>query len=109
MSPRLINNEKLRTWKKIPMPSILAQHDITSQRVLFMITDVRTLNPALLKVSLSWKIILFADGGVSNTPNFVDLEIISNSVCSSYYGSIISSGTICASGSGGKSTCNVSL
>lgn len=46
------------------------------------------------------------DSGVSSTLNYVDLVIISNSVCSQYYGSIIQNTTICASGAGGKSTCN---
>jgi len=45
-------------------------------------------------------------GGVSPSLNYVDLPIISNAECSGYYGSIIVSSTICASGNGGKSTCN---
>ncbi|KAK7790018.1 hypothetical protein R5R35_012979 [Gryllus longicercus] len=46
------------------------------------------------------------NSGVSNTLNYVDLPIITNTVCAQTYGSIIVSSTLCASGSGGKSTCN---
>ncbi|PSN53082.1 Chymotrypsin BI [Blattella germanica] len=46
------------------------------------------------------------NGGVSNQLNYVNLNIITNSACSSYYGSTIISSTICADGSSRQSTCN---
>nr|CAD7575234.1 unnamed protein product [Timema californicum] len=45
--------------------------------------------------------------GVSNNLNFVNLNIITNAVCAQTYGTaVIVGSTICASGAGGRSTCN---
>ncbi|KAK7869888.1 hypothetical protein R5R35_006690 [Gryllus longicercus] len=44
--------------------------------------------------------------GVSNTLNYADLSIITNTVCSQTFGSIIVSSTLCASTASGRSTCN---
>nr|CAD7407041.1 unnamed protein product [Timema cristinae] len=45
--------------------------------------------------------------GVSNNLNFVNLNIITNAVCAQTYGTaVIIGSTLCASGAGGRSTCN---
>nr|CAD7575232.1 unnamed protein product [Timema californicum] len=47
--------------------------------------------------------------GISAELNFVDLNIITNAVCAQTYGTdVIVGSTVCASGAGGRSTCNVS-
>nr|CAD7407043.1 unnamed protein product [Timema cristinae] len=47
--------------------------------------------------------------GISAELNFVDLNIITNAVCAQTYGTdVIIGSTMCASGAGGRSTCNLS-
>jgi len=47
-----------------------------------------------------------SSSSISPVLRFVDTEIITNSVCSRYYFGVIKSSHICASGKGGKSSCN---
>ncbi|CAG4951278.1 unnamed protein product [Colias eurytheme] len=44
-------------------------------------------------------------GGVSQTQNQVNLQVITNQVCAQSFGSIIISSTLCVSGASGTSTC----
>ncbi|XP_067007159.1 brachyurin [Anabrus simplex] len=53
-----------------------------------------------------WGKVSDASTSVSNTLNYVDLSVVTNAVCRNSYGNIIVSSTICAQGSGGRSTCN---
>ncbi|KAJ9580605.1 hypothetical protein L9F63_024220 [Diploptera punctata] len=54
-----------------------------------------------------WGRISDSTSGISNNLNYINLPVITNSVCQLYYSSsIIVSSTICADGAGGRSTCN---
>lgn len=47
-----------------------------------------------------------ASPGISPVLRFVETEVITNSGCNNFYPGIIQSSNICASGKGGKSSCN---
>lgn len=47
-----------------------------------------------------------ASAGISPVLRFVETEVITNSGCGNYYPGVIQSSNICASGKGGKSSCN---
>ncbi|XP_063234609.1 brachyurin-like [Bacillus rossius redtenbacheri] len=44
--------------------------------------------------------------GISEELNYVDLEVISNERCATFYGESILNSTLCAHGDGGRSTCS---
>ena len=49
--------------------------------------------------------ILFVDGELSKTLQFVDLEIITNAECAKTFYSLVTDDVICTSGAEGRSPC----
>lgn len=53
-----------------------------------------------------YHIFFSASSGISDELRFVQTSIITNRECENVFGSIVTKGNICATGAGGKSSCN---
>lgn len=68
--------------------------------------DCKCIDHSILHQTEDIFLILIASTSVSPVLRFVETEVITNSGCSNYFPGVIQSSNICASGKGGKSSCN---
>lgn len=80
----------------------------TSSYISYISLGTATLASGVSVTVSGWGRTSDSSTGVSNALNYVTLTTITNTVCSSTYGSL-NSGVVCATGAGTQSICSVRL